>query len=397
MTETAAQASTADDLRPEPVRPPDFPRPRRWWQSRPLRWLTAIVLVLALVAATVLVLLAAAGAQQSDDPRSSQATGSAALAQLLQDEGVRVRTTDQVTEAARDTDQTTTLVVANADRLSAADGQRLLTAPHARLVLLRPNTTALRAFALDVTATSPTAGTFDPGCPNEAAQRAGSVLLDDMRASYQPASGVELACYPTSAGFAQVRVRSQGTLVDLVAGGFANDTMAAAGNAAFATSLLGSQPKVLWLMAPQQAAASEGGAAPTLLPGWWQLALVQAFVAVTVLAVWRGRRLGPILVEPLPVSVRASETVEGHGRLYQRIGARDRAAAGLRGRCRARLGRTFGHADDVEQLAVVVAGRTGQDVRSVQHLLDGPPPETDDDLLNLAMSLDQLEQEASRL
>jgi hypothetical protein len=136
---------------------------------------------------------------------------------------------------------------------------------------------------------------------------------------------------------------------------------------------------------------------PTLLPSWWQLAVVQAFVAVAVLAVWRGRRLGPILVEPLPVSVRASETVEGHGRLYQRIGARDRAAAGLRGRCRVRLGRAFGHVDDVEALSAVVAGRTGQDVRSVQHLLGGPPPATDDDLLNLAMSLDQLEQEASRL
>ncbi len=84
--------------------------------------------------------------------------------------------------------------------------------------------------------------------------------------------------------------------------------------------------------------------APTLLPPWWQIAVVQAFLGLVVVGIWRGRRLGPILVEPLPVAVRAAETVEGHGRLYHRLGARDRAAEALRSGTRARLGRAYGSA-----------------------------------------------------
>ena len=43
---------------------------------------------------------------------------------------------------------------------------------------------------------------------------------------------------------------------------------------------------------------------------------------------WRGRRLGPLVVEPLPVVVKAVESTQGRGRLYRRV--RDRAhAAGI--------------------------------------------------------------------
>ena len=49
-----------------------------------------------------------------------------------------------------------------------------------------------------------------------------------------------------------------------------------------------------------------------------------------LLVLWRARRLGPVVTEPLPVVVRSAEVVEGHGRLYSRAGARDRAAAALR-------------------------------------------------------------------
>jgi hypothetical protein len=87
--------------------------------------------------------------------------------------------------------------------------------------------------------------------------------------------------------------------------------------------------------------------------------------------------------------------VEGHGRLYYRLGARERAAEALISAARARLGRAFGH--DPDQLSAVIADRTGRDVRSVQGLLYGVAPETDDDLRDLAVGLDQLEQEANRL
>jgi hypothetical protein len=117
-----------------------------------------------------------------------------------------------------------------------------------------------------------------------------------------------------------------------------------------------------------------GGAQPTLLPSWWQIGVVQAVIALVVVGIWRGRRLGPILTEPLPVTVRASETVEGHGRLYHRLAARDRAAEALRTATRQRLSRSFGAADDPEVLAEAVARRTARSPNEISRLLAGPAP-----------------------
>ena len=120
-------------------------------------------------------------------------------------------------------------------------------------------------------------------------------------------------------------------------------------------------------------------------------------MAFVVVAIWRGRRLGPILSEPLPVRVRAAETVEGHGRLYHRLAARDRAAEALRAGSIARLSRAFGHAEDPLALSAAVARRTGRDPAEVRRLLFEAVPGSDDDLVNLARHLDRLEQEARRL
>lgn len=378
---------------------------RRWWANRVARSLSLLGLVVLLVMFTITLLLASARSQQADDPRSTIPTGAAALAQLLQDSGVDLTTTNRLSEAVQDSDARTTLVVANPDRLSESQAQQLLTTGAARLVLLGPSTTALARFGLNATTVEPGAGALTPQCPDSSAQRAGSIVDDDLRFSYLAPAGAELACYPSGAGFVQLRVRSGGVPVDLVAGGLANESLAREGNASFATALLGSQPRLVWLMA-QTPTADTTDHTPTLLPRWWQIALVQGFLAVIALGVWQGRRLGPILVEALPVTVRASETVEGHGRLYYRLGARDRAAEALRAAARDRLGRAFGHrsagaafapGEDREGLATVVANRTGADVRSVYDLLYGRPPDTDDHLRDLALGLDQLEQEASRL
>lgn len=333
--------------------------------------------------------------QRSDDPRSSTATGAGALAQLLRDQGVGLSTVDGVDEAARFTDATSSLVVANPDRLSAAEAARLVAAAPGRLVLLRPRQAALAAFGVPATVVDTTGGVSAPGCGDPDAQRAGSIAVSDAAPSYRPSVTPDSACYPTGPGFAQLRLPLGAVRVDLLGGGLGNSQLAHEGNASFATSALGSQPRVVWLMATR--AAVPGTRKPTLLPGWWEMAVVQAFLAVVVLGVWRGRRLGPILVEALPVTVRASETVVGHGRLYYRLGARARAAQALRAAAQRRLARRFGHAHDPDQLSAVLAGRTGRDVRSVYDVLYGAPPEDDGQLRDLAVELDQLEQEASRL
>ena len=57
---------------------------------------------------------------------------------------------------------------------------------------------------------------------------------------------------------------------------------------------------------------------------------------------WRSRRVGPLVVENLPVVVRASETMEGRARLYERSNSRLHALDALRVGTVARLARTCG-------------------------------------------------------
>lgn len=369
---------------------------RRIWRNRTARWLMALGAVLTLITVTVSVFVGTAGAQRADDPRSHTSTGAAALAQLLSDEGVQISATERVDEAARLTNASTTMVVANADRLSRSQARQLMDATPGRLVLIRANTPALQAFDLPVSAQSPAEDVLAPRCADPGAQRAGGISIADLRASYRATGAAELACYPSGSGYAHLRVRTATGSVDLVAGGLANRTLPEAGNASFAMTLLGSQPKIVWLMPARQTDVGSGDS-PTLLPPWWELAVVQALLAVVVLGVWRGPRLGPIMTEALPVTVRASETVEGHGRLYYKLGARDHAAEVLRLGARDRLRQAFGQDHDPGGLSAVLAARTGRDERSIRSLLFCPAPETDAELTALAQHLDQLEQEARRL
>ena len=136
--------------------------------------------------------------------------------------------------------------------------------------------------------------------------------------------------------------------------------------------------------------------APSLLPPWWPIALAQAAVAFLVAAVWRGRRLGPIMTEPLPVTVARAETVEGHGRLYHRLNAYDRAAEALR------AGSRPAQPGVRSRRRPVGAERgprrpDGSGPGRVRRMLVDAHPATDDDLVNLARDLDRLEQEARRL
>ena len=365
--------------------------------TRRIRWAAGVVLVLGLVVLAVLVVVGTAGRQQADDPRSSTPNGAGALGALLAAEGVEVTATSQVHGATAAADPGRTLVVANADLLDAAEARRLLTAGWGRVILLRPYTAGLTAFGVRASRQVPASGSLAPDCPVDAAQRAGSITVERLRASYVAAGPTEFACYPTADGHVYLGANTfDGVPVQLIGGGVANSELSADGNASFALNVFGANPELTWLMARDEP-ASGATRTPSLLPPWWEIALVQCAVAFVVVAIWRGRRLGPILSEPLPVRVRAAETVEGHGRLYYRLNARDRAAEGLRAGAIARLSRAFGHAEDPDALSAAVARRTGRDPAEVRRFLFETEPGSDDDLVNLARYLDRLEQEARRL
>jgi hypothetical protein len=116
-------------------------------------------------------------------------------------------------------------------------------------------------------------------------------------------------------------------------------------------------------------------------------------VALVLAALWRMRRFGPLVFEPLPVVVRASETAEGHGRLYRSRRARDRAAAALRAAAAARLTTRTGlpQATSPEVICQELARRTGRGAGEIRAMLFGPVPGDDAALMKLATDLDDLE------
>ena len=82
----------------------------------------------------------------------------------------------------------------------------------------------------------------------------------------------------------------------------------------------------------------------------WQLVLV-----VVLLARCGGAAgSGPLVAERLPVVVRASETVEGRGRLYRSRRARDRAADALRTSTLQRVLPRLGLGPNAEPMPTVV-------------------------------------------
>lgn len=191
------------------------------------------------------------------------------------------------------------------------------------------------------------------------------------------------------------------------------------GNASLMLQLLGSRPHLVWyLPSSADASAPQGGQRSflDLAPEGWTWATAQLSVAAVLAALWRVRRLGPLVPEQLPVSVRASETTEGRARLYRRANARDRAADALRSSARARLASLAGvssaEADSPHVLipALLTSGRTGarpeESVPAQPHphldgnahlhsLLFGPAPATDAELVRLADELDRLERRLS--
>ena len=147
---------------------------------------------------------------------------------------------------------------------------------------------------------------------------------------------------------------------------------------------------------PNPGAASDGESTASILPDWVLPAALQLLLVGLLVVLWRGRRLGPPVVEPLPVVVRAAEAVEGRSRLYRRAQARDRAAEALRSGALARLvprlgiDRGRGAEPPPEAVVAAVASRSGRSEAAVHAVLFGPPPSDDAGLVVLADSLDSI-------
>ncbi|MFE4540624.1 DUF4350 domain-containing protein [Streptomyces scopuliridis] len=376
-----------------------------WTRSRGL----VLALVILLAAGITMATLNSGDQHGRLDPRSADRFGSRAVAELLKDRGVTVEAVTTLDEATAAAGPDTTLLVTNPDLLTEHQQRSLytVTAPSGgRTVLLGAGPPSVDTLAPGVRTDTPApVAERAPRCPLPAADRAGTVDIGGERYATDIADAD--ACYTSDGVPTLLRIRDTGTEDgDTVLLGspdiLYNDRLDQRGNASLALQLLGSRPHLVWYLpslSDGSAAAESGDDSGflDLIPSGWLWGAFQLFLAAVLAAVWRARRLGPLVAERLPVAIRASESTEGRARLYRKANARDHAASSLRSATRDRLAPLLGvppadaHSPDV--LIPAVSARLPDTARDPRTLLFGPAPTDDAALVRLADQLDALERE----
>lgn len=372
------------------------PRGRQRWRTAP--W---VILALAVIVGLGLVTayLTAPRPGGHMDPTATSPNGARALVTLLREHGVEVVEAGDVAAVEAAARPDTLLVVVQTyhlvdaailERIAALPGDRLLVEPMSR-------TREALAPQLKLGKGSAFGGGGDPDCDLREAVRAGAVQFGGANA-YEAADDTALTrCY----GGALVRFSADGRDVTVVGNSdfMTNGGLLKEGNAALAMNLAGTNPRMIWYAPQSTEGTAEGGATLTdLVPEQVTWLLWQLVVVVALLAAWRFRRVGPLVAEQLPVVVRASETVEGRGRLYRSRRARDSAADALRTAALQRMAPRLGIPADADAAAIVhlVSQHSGVDPQTVSHTMFGPVPADDAGLVTLARELDNIERQVAQ-
>lgn len=400
---------------PAPTGPPPAPpaRKSRWWL-----FVLAGVALLVVGGALALAVSAAAnqvgkGNSQPFDPQNPGNGGTQALARVLAGHGVDVeivRGQRQLLAAPRP-DSATTVVVTDDGALNSYTAgilrERIRTA--GRLVLLNPRMSTLSALSLPV---SP-GWTPEQGVPSVRANCttpgiAANDVLTVGSAAYTTTDLTATRCFtpptsPSSTPQAIVVVLKAGPGVPevVVAGGsqFTNEQITRLDNAGVGVRMLGAGSDVLWYVPSRKdVAPSEAKPGTPDIPRAIGPLIALACVALLAAMLWRGRRFGKLVVEPLPAVVKAIETTQARGRLYHRARDIPRTAALLRDHTTRRLAKSLGLPARTDVAVVIDAAATasGVDRATLGNLLAGGLPGTDDQLLQYANDLARIEEEVHR-
>lgn len=399
MTTTAASGAPAASQGPAGGDAPSARQVagRRWRSSRGI---VAVLLTLAVIA-VILAALRPSVSPDALDPESPGRGGSRALAEILKQNGADLSVARNTRDALRTAGPRSVIVVTRTERLTTDDIDRLRATP-AELLLVAPGPDVLESLAPGVEPAGVSfSQTSEPGCGLQAATLAGTV--DFGRSDTYTVTDPLAACYRTDVGHRLVQVRYAGRTVTVLGSArpLTNEYLEQEGNAALAMNLAGAEPSVVWLIpGPPEPGAERQKSLGDLLPFGVKLFILELLVAVLLVALWRARRLGPVVAEALPVVVRSAETVEGRARLYRASRARDRAADALRAGARERLVPLLGlprsSAQDLaaaQEIVAAVALRTTYEDAAVGAALYGPEPADDAALIALTDVLDDLERQ----
>lgn len=370
-------------------------------QTRRRAWIWVGIFVLLVVALAI--------ANRDDatygaplDPRNPKPEGGQALAKVLERQGVDV-TIARGQEALLDTevDDGTSIVVSGPEQLGTSTWRRLRDhAGRAPVLVLGAGQSVFDA--LGVQPTGQTSGRVAGRCDDP--------LVGDLRIETPDALTVGgEGCFVAAQGVLLRRLPDDVSVLT-AAGALDNAHVLDGDNAAIGLRLLGSRDRLVWYVpSAADTRASDAVSVRTLLPPWVDEALLLGSLAVLALLLWRGRRLGALVTEPLPVVVRAAESTLSRGRLYHRSRDRSHAAAALRAGTRRRLAQRLGLAGNpgvadlvavlreqgpAEDLEVLDQRGERRDQRLRALLEDGPVPD-DQHLVRLAQDLQRLENEVT--
>lgn len=378
--------------------------PRR----RLLVW-AVIVLAVALVGAVL------AGLRGPNtlplDPDNPEDGGMQAIARVLEQRGVEVEVARSLADLRSTTvDGSTRVLVVGTAFLSPDSGRQVL--EHVRgadaLLVLRPGRNTGEVLDLPVTVDdwSERGTVLQPHCDSPT-WRADDTLTGADALIELTGDAPGTACFPPSAGFGAGGARAghvaeipadgdrPRTLVLGIAPALTNGMVLEEANAAVGLRLLGGADRLVWYI---PSVADAGDQAPQslvdVLPEATVPSVVLVLAALGAAMVWRGRRLGPVVTEPLPAVIRSVETTQSRARLYRRANDRRRALAALQLAARRRLATRLGlsrHAP-AEVVVQAIARVSGRHTDEVRRVLADPTADDDETLVRTARELRALEE-----
>lgn len=293
------------------------------------------------------------------DPRSTDPSGTAALVEVLRELGADV----EITGDAPPGDRGVAVLLVGGQDEAVRDGLEEWVRAGGRLVLADPSS-PLNPAAVEDTSTFDLWGRVPlaMGCDHPAFGGIDRVASAGWIAMEPPAEAT-FSCLPNGEGAALVGLPvGEGELIVFGGrGAWTNGSLAEHGNAALLAALAQPSDGVrVSIIGPPPPGAGDRTLAE-LVPGRVRMALWQLAIGFGLLAWARSRRHGPPVGEELPTQVRGSETVAAVGGLLERSGARDAAAAGLRGDLARSLADLLGVPLDAphQTLVDVASSRTG--------------------------------------
>ncbi|MGV9792647.1 DUF4350 domain-containing protein [Gordonia sp. NPDC003422] len=400
------------------------------------RWIWLAVGIVVVVVGVVVVAFLGAGlnslATESPDnpfdPGSAGPGGTKALVSVIDDHGVDVEVARGIKglDDADRPDYDTTVVVSSASLLNPGTRQHFLdrVANAGRIVLVGPPGD-LAAFGVNATAVygSATSAVY-AGCTTSGIAPGDATTYGPI--AYTTTEPGAVACFTDGIASSVLIMPAMTSRPEIVLMGgdmLVNAHLDQYDNAGVAIRMIAGNDRVLWYVPYLTDEITSDDESSDIPRAIGPLILLSVFV-VLALMLWRGRRFGPLVTEPLPAVVKAIETTQARGRMYHRARAVTRSAATLRIQTLTDLARYLGLPYDpsvaitvlaqpdweldalaghpappgpaVSAIIDAVVAATGRDPAQVSALLADRLPDTEDALVVFTTELTALEKEVHR-